>query len=162
MRSAALGRGYDDDELAARLSVAAVPFEHCDDIADAVAKLVAENAVVAWFQGRSEFGPRALGHRSLLADPRQAANLEKLNDIKGRKSFQPVAPRVLAERAPEIFFDGPIPSPYMLFTHGVREEWRERIPAAVHVDGTARIQTVDQRGGAGGGADASACHAPDE
>jgi carbamoyltransferase len=100
--------------------------------------------VVAWFQGRSEFGPRALGHRSLLADPRRPENLEKLNDIKGREQFRPVAPMVLAERAAEIF-DGPLPSPYMLFTHDVRPEWRDRIPAVVHVDGTARIQTVDRR-----------------
>ncbi len=106
--------------------------------------MLADNGVVAWFQGRSEFGPRALGHRSLLADPRRPENLEKLNDIKGREQFRPVAPMVLAERATEIFRDGPIPSPFMLFTHGVHDAWRERIPAVVHVDGTARIQTVDR------------------
>jgi carbamoyltransferase len=99
--------------------------------------------VVAWFQGRSEYGPRALGHRSLLANPTRADNLERLNDIKGREQFRPVAPMVLAERAGEIF-DGPLPSPYMLFTHRVHDGWRERIPAVVHVDGTARIQTVDR------------------
>jgi carbamoyltransferase len=99
--------------------------------------------VVAWFQGRSEFGPRALGHRSLLADPRRPENLDKLNDIKGREAFRPVAPMVLAERASEIFA-GALPSPYMLFTHDVRPEWRDRIPAVVHVDGSARIQTVDR------------------
>jgi carbamoyltransferase len=107
--------------------------------------VLAADGVVAWFQGRSEFGPRALGHRSLLADPRRADNLEKLNDIKGREQFRPVAPMVLAERAAEVFCDGPIPSPYMLFTHRVRPGWEERIPAVVHVDGTARIQTVDRR-----------------
>ena len=144
MPTAALGRGWDDDELASKLSTAAVPHEHAGDIADAVADVLADDGVVAWFQGRSEFGPRALGHRSLLADPRRAENLEKLNDIKGREQFRPVAPMVLAERAPEIFDGGPIPSPYMLFTHGVRPGWAERIPAVVHVDGTARIQTVDR------------------
>jgi carbamoyltransferase len=144
MRTAALGRGWDDDELAAALSTAGVEFSEPADIADAVASILAEDGVVAWFQGRSEFGPRALGHRSLLADPRRPENLEKLNDIKGREQFRPVAPMVLAERASEIFRDGPIPSPYMLFTHGVHSEWRDRIPAAVHVDGTARIQTVDR------------------
>lgn len=143
MRTAALGRGFDDDELAATLSTAGVEFTRPDDIADAVAGVLADNGVVAWFQGRSEFGPRALGHRSLLADPRHPGNLEKLNDIKGREQFRPVAPMVLAPRASEIFCDGPIPSPYMLFTHNVREEWKGRIPAVVHVDGTARIQTVD-------------------
>jgi carbamoyltransferase len=105
---------------------------------------LADDGVAAWFQGRSEYGPRALGHRSLLADPRRAANLEKLNDIKGREQFRPVAPMVLAERAPEIFCAGPLPSPYMLFTHDVRDGWREQIPAVVHVDGTARIQTVER------------------
>jgi carbamoyltransferase len=84
----------------------------------------------------------ALGHRSLLADPRNPENLERLNDIKGREQFRPVAPMVLGPRAAAVF-DGPLPSPYMLFTHRVRPDWIDRIPAAVHVDGTARIQTVD-------------------
>jgi carbamoyltransferase len=144
MRTAALGRGWDDEGLARALSIAGVAFERPDDIADAVAEVIADDGVVAWFQGRSEFGPRALGHRSLLADPRHPGNLEKLNDIKGREQFRPVAPMVLAERADAIFHAGPIPSPFMLFTHGVRPGWAERIPAVVHVDGTARIQTVDR------------------
>jgi carbamoyltransferase len=144
MRTAALGRGWDDAALAAYLETADVAFERPGDVADAVAEALAGNEVVAWFQGRAEFGPRALGHRSLLADPRHHANLEKLNDIKGREQFRPVAPMVLAERAPEIFEGGPIPSPFMLFTHAVRDGWAERIPAVVHVDGTARIQTVDR------------------
>jgi carbamoyltransferase len=142
MPTAALGRGWDDDALAARLRTAGVAFERPDDLADAVAEVLADDGVVAWFQGRSEFGPRALGHRSLLADPRNPANLEKLNDVKGREQFRPVAPMVLEPRANEIF-DGPLPSPFMLFTHRVRPGWEERIPAVVHVDGTARIQTVD-------------------
>jgi carbamoyltransferase len=144
MRTAALGRGWDDDALADRLRTAGVTFEEPDDIADAVAEILADNGVVAWFQGRSEFGPRALGHRSLLAHPGHAGNLERLNDVKGREQFRPVAPMVLADRAAEIF-DGVVPSPYMLFVHDVAPEWRERIPAVVHVDGTARIQTVDRR-----------------
>jgi carbamoyltransferase len=143
MPGAALGRGWDAGALERRLATAGLAFERPDDIADLAADALAGNAVVAWFQGRSEFGPRALGHRSLLADPRHPANLEKLNDIKGREQFRPVAPMVLAERAAEIF-EGPLPSPYMLFTHDVRPEWRDRIPAVVHVDGTARIQTVDR------------------
>jgi carbamoyltransferase len=145
MPTAALGRGWDDAALAARLQTVGVAFERPRDVADAVAEAMAANHVVAWFQGRSEFGPRALGHRSLLADPRTAGNLEKLNDIKGREQFRPVAPMVLAERAAEIFAGGPIPSPFMLFTHDVAPGWAERIPAVVHVDGTARIQTVDRR-----------------
>lgn len=120
-----------------------MPFATPDDLADEVAQVLARNGVVAWFDGRSEFGPRALGHRSLLAHPGHQANLERLNDVKGREQFRPVAPMVLLEHATEIFTDGPVPSPYMLFVHRVDPAWRDRIPAAVHVDGTARIQTVD-------------------
>jgi carbamoyltransferase len=143
MTSAALGPDWDDDELAARLDAAAIAYERPDDIAEAVAEELAANGIVAWFQGRSEYGPRALGHRSLLADPRDPLNTERLNDVKGREQFRPVAPMVLAERAADLFDGGPLPSPFMLFTHHVKDGWRERIPAVVHVDGTARIQTVD-------------------
>ena len=143
IEGADLGRGFADDELEGFVEVAELAHERPDDIAEEVAEVLAGGGVVAWFQGRSEFGPRALGHRSLLADPRAAGNLERLNDIKGREQFRPVAPMVLLERAQEIF-EGAIPSPYMLFTHGVHDEWRDRIPAVVHVDGTARVQTVDR------------------
>jgi len=143
MATAALGRGWSDEELTRRLNQAKLPYESPADLAAVVAEALAANAVVAWYQGRSEFGPRALGHRSLLAHPGDRRNLERLNDIKGREQFRPVAPLVLVERAAEIF-DGPLPSPYMLFVHDVAASWRERIPAVVHVDGTARIQTVDR------------------
>jgi carbamoyltransferase len=145
MRTVALGRGWTDEELATWLDRAALPYERPGDVAEAVAETLAANGVVAWFQGRSEFGPRALGHRSLLADPRDPANTERLNDVKGREQFRPVAPMVRAERAADLFDAGPLPSPFMLFTHRVKPGWGERIPAVVHVDGTARIQTVDAR-----------------
>lgn len=145
MPSAALGRGFTDDEIAAALTEAAVPFQRPDDLPATVGKALADNELVGWFQGRAEYGPRALGGRSLLADPRHAANLERLNNVKGREQFRPVAPMVLAGWAPEIFSRGPIPSPYMLFVHDVAETWRPRIPAVTHVDGTARIQTIDER-----------------
>ncbi|MFP1625348.1 carbamoyltransferase [Streptomyces sp. 5K101] len=145
MTGADLGRDWSDAELGAWLKTAAVPFERPADIAATVARALADNAIVAWFQGRSEYGPRALGHRSLLAHPGHAGNLERLNDVKGREQFRPVAPMVLADRAADIF-DGPLPSPYMLFVHEVADAWKERIPAVVHVDGTARIQTVDPAG----------------
>ncbi len=146
MPSAALGRSWSDDEIADRLTLARVPFRTPatpEEFAAEVGQVLADDGVVAWFDGRSEYGPRALGQRSLLAHPGRAENLERLNDVKGREQFRPVAPMVLLEHAEEIFSDGPIPSPYMLFTHQVAPEWRDRIPAAVHVDGTARIQTVD-------------------
>jgi len=141
--TAALGRGWSDDELAAVLRTAVLPFTTPGDLAGEVADILADNGVIAWFDGRSEFGPRALGQRSLLAHPGHAANLERLNDVKGREQFRPVAPMVLEHRAAEIFTDGPVPSPYMLFVHRVSPAWRDRIPAVVHVDGTARIQTIN-------------------
>ena len=146
MRGADLGRGWSDEQIEQVLRTARLPYERPvgeDGVAEAVARCLADDGIVAWFQGRSEFGPRALAHRSLMAHPGRAANLERLNDVKGREQFRPVAPMVLADRAAEIFSRGPIPSPYMLFVHDVAPPWRERIPAVVHVDGTARIQTVD-------------------
>jgi len=142
MPGADLGRGWNDAELEAWLTTARLPYDRPADVADEVAACLAANGVVAWFQGRSEYGPRALGHRSLLAHPGHPANLERLNDVKGREQFRPVAPMVREERAAEIFGRGPLPSPYMLFVHDVAPQWRDRIPAVVHVDGTARVQTV--------------------
>jgi carbamoyltransferase len=144
MPGADLGRGWTDDEIERWLRTAAIDYERPHDVADAVAAVLADNGIVAWFQGRSEYGPRALGHRSLLAHPGYEANLERMNDVKGREQFRPVAPMVLAERAAGIFGRGPVPSPYMLFVHDVHPDWRDRIPTVTHVDGTARIQTVDR------------------
>jgi carbamoyltransferase len=144
MPGADLGRGWSDEQIEAMLVTAAIDYERPRDVADAVAETLAANGIVAWFQGRSEYGPRALGHRSLLAHPGYEANLERMNDVKGREQFRPVAPMVLLERAPQIFSRGPIPSKYMLFVHDVAPEWRDRIPTVTHVDGTARIQTVDR------------------
>ncbi|MBE3008042.1 carbamoyltransferase [Microbispora sp. NEAU-D428] len=144
MPGADLGRGWTDEELGAWLDVARVPYERPADLVATVAAELAADRVIAWFQGRAEYGPRALGRRSLLAHPGNPRNTERLNDVKGREQFRPIAPMVLAERAPVIFGRGPMSSPYMLFVHDVRPEWRDRIPAVVHVDGTARIQTVER------------------
>jgi carbamoyltransferase len=143
MTTAALGRGWSDTQIELALSTARLPYDRPSDISAATAEIVAGDGIVAWFQGRAEYGPRALGHRSLLAHPAREDNTERLNDIKGREQFRPVAPMVLSDRAPEIFARGPIPSPYMLFVHDVATEWQDRLRAVTHVDGTARIQTVD-------------------
>jgi carbamoyltransferase len=143
MTGADLGRSYPDSAIEAILRRARIPYTRPESVADLAAEVLAADGVVAWYQGRSEYGPRALGHRSLLAHPGYPANLERLNEVKGREQFRPIAPMVLGERASEIF-DGVLPSPYMLFTHRVQNAWRERIPAVVHVDGTARIQTVER------------------
>jgi carbamoyltransferase len=105
--------------------------------------VLADGNVVGWFQGRSEFGPRALGNRSILADPRHADMKDILNArVKHRQPFRPFAPIVLEERAHEIFGDNH-DSPYMLMAKHVRPQWKDKIPAVVHVDGTARVQTVN-------------------
>ncbi|PWJ53816.1 carbamoyltransferase [Quadrisphaera granulorum] len=145
MGTAALGREWSDEQLADWLGAAKVPYTtpgSREALAEQVADVLAADGVVAWFDGRSEFGPRALGRRSLIAHPGHAHNVERMNDVKGREQFRPIAPMVLAERATDVFENGPFPSPYMLFVHDVKAEWRERIPAVTHVDGTARIQTV--------------------
>jgi carbamoyltransferase len=141
MTGADLGRGWSDDELEAELRRAALPYTRPASIAEEAADVLAANGIVAWFQGRSEYGPRALGHRSLLAHPGDRDTTVRMNNVKGREQFRPIAPMVRAERFADIF-DGVYPSPYMLFVHRVRPEWRDRIPAVVHVDGTARVQTV--------------------
>jgi carbamoyltransferase len=136
-----LGRGWSDEELEAELRRAALPYTRPASIAAEAARVLAGNGIVAWYQGRSEYGPRALGHRSLLAHPGDKQTQTRMNDVKGREQFRPIAPMVRAERFPDIF-EGVYPSPYMLFVHNVKPEWRDRIPAVTHVDGTARVQTV--------------------
>jgi carbamoyltransferase len=142
MSGADLGRGWTDDELEAELRRANLVFSRPPSIAAEAARVLAANGIVAWFQGRSEYGPRALGHRSLLAHPGDPDTTARMNDVKGREQFRPIAPMVLLSRAGDIF-EGVLPSPYMLFVHRVRDAWKDRIPAVVHVDGTARVQTVD-------------------
>lgn len=115
---------------------------HSADICKDTARLLAEGKVFGWFQGRSEFGPRSLGNRSILADPRTPEMKDILNKrVKFRQAFRPFAPIVIAERAAEIF-EGEEESPFMLIAKKVHPEWQKKIPAIVHVDGTARVQTV--------------------
>jgi carbamoyltransferase len=139
--TAALGRGWSDEELEAELRRAALPYTRPQSIAAEAARVLAGNGIVAWYQGRSEYGPRALGHRSLLAHPGDRDTQTRMNNVKGREQFRPIAPMVRAERFADIF-SGVYPSPYMLFVHDVKPEWTDRIPAVTHVDGTARVQTV--------------------
>lgn len=106
-----------------------------------LAAILADNKPVIFLSGRAELGPRALGGRSILAAATLPAMKDHLNDIKRREHFRPVAPICLEDRAPEIFSPG-TPDPYMLFDHQTREEWRDKVPAIVHLDGSARLQTV--------------------
>lgn len=139
------GPSYSDEDIRAFLdSVGANYTEHDrEDLIETTADLIAEQNVVGWFQGRMEFGPRALGHRSILADPRNPKAQDTINlKIKFRESFRPFAPSVLLDKANEWFdFDtSQHTSPYMLFTCPVADG--REIPAVTHVDGSARIQTV--------------------
>ena len=141
-----VGKRYTDQEVANAISKPLVRVQttqtQSDNIARDTAKLLADQKVIGWFQDRSEFGPRALGNRSLIADPRKPEMKNILNSrVKHRQPFRPFAPIVLYERAKEIF-EGEEDSPFMLIAKNVRPEWRDKIPAIVHVDGTARVQTV--------------------
>ncbi len=113
-----------------------------DTLYETVADCLTQGGIVGWFQGRAEFGPRALGNRSILADPRYAETRQRINEkIKRREPFRPFAPAVLAEAAPD-FFEGADDVPYMEKVYPVRPEKRALIPAVTHVDGTGRLQTV--------------------
>jgi len=140
------GRGYSEDEVgktAARKLVRMVTKStRSQDICADTAKVLADGKVVGWFQGRSEFGPRALGNRSIIADTRKPEMKDILNKrVKHRQAFRPFAPIILAERVNDVF-EATSESPFMLLAMHVRPEWRSKIPAIVHVDGTARVQTV--------------------
>ena len=120
-------------------------FEHLGEeaLAEKVAASIAQGEIVAWFQGRAEVGPRALGARSLLGDPRSRATLVRLNKMKSREMWRPLAPSVLAESYSTYFEDGR-PSRYMIIASMVKLEQRYRIPAVTHVDGTVRPQVVER------------------
>jgi carbamoyltransferase len=139
-----LGPEYSDTEIRRTLDLAGLSYRAVDDPAAEAAGMLAAGEIIGWFQGRSELGPRALGNRSILADPRPAGMKDAVNArVKFREEFRPFAPAVLEERAGELFeLTGP--SPYMTVAYRVRPAWRPRIPAVVHVNGTARVQTVDR------------------
>ena len=140
MATAYSGRAYPVDEIVSLLHEHAIPFVRVEP--EAVAALVAAGKVVGWFEGGSEFGPRALGHRSIVADPRDPDMKDTLNKrVKFREPYRPYAPSILAEHAAEwLHLD--CASPFMLLVVEVREEKRALIPAVTHVDGTTRPQTV--------------------
>lgn len=111
-----------------------------------VAKLLAKNKCVGWYQDKAEFGPRALGNRSILIDPRKATNKDLVNSkIKFRESFRPFAPSALEEYAKKYFETNGVKSPYMILAFDVKKNKRRIIPAVTHVDGTARVQTVNKK-----------------
>jgi carbamoyltransferase len=145
MSHAFWGPQADDAEIEKILRWTQVPYQKLDDVADAAAELLAQDKVIGWYQGRMEFGPRALGARSILASPISPEMQSRLNEIKDREDFRPVAPVVLEEMASQWFvMPEDAVSPFMLFVYQVRPEKAERIPAVRHVDGTARVQTINR------------------
>ncbi|MFD7014913.1 carbamoyltransferase [Streptomyces sp. NPDC059928] len=147
-----LGPAYDDaaieealEGFAGRVLVSRL---EDDEVIEHVAKLLTKKVVISWFEGRVEHGPRALGHRSIIANPGFTDIKDIINTrVKHREPFRPFAPLVLEEQAPKIFDMGrKTSSPYMTFVFPVRDEYKDRIPGAVHVDGTSRIQTLTDQG----------------
>ena len=153
---------FHNDDIRRWLDHESIEFVHVDDskIVSCVAQAIDAGAVVGWFRGRAEFGPRALGRRSILADPRRSETVRRLNThVKRREGFRPFAPMVPEELSQD-WFEIDRPSPYMLFTAQVRDAQREEeesreaslsdrlsavrspLPACTHVDGSARLQTV--------------------
>jgi carbamoyltransferase len=144
MEHAYWGPDYSDESIEKFLQWSKVPYRKLERVAEETAKILAEDKIIGWYQGRMEFGPRALGARSILASPIHPSMQARLNEVKDREDFRPVAPVVLEDDAPE-WFDHARTSPFMLFVYPVREDKTESIPAVRHVDGTARIQTVNER-----------------
>ncbi len=142
MKSNYLGPGYSDAAIAEHLRKYVIRHTVLEDPALTAARLVASNKIVGWFQGRLEFGDRALGNRSILADPRDPSMKDKVNaTVKYREPFRPFAPSILIEYLDEYFADA-VPTPFMEKVFSIRAEKRGVIPAVTHVDGTGRLQTV--------------------
>jgi carbamoyltransferase len=146
MKHVYLGPEYSEEEIRRALQAEDVEFRRLSDDAliNQTAHELADGKVVGWFQGRMEFGPRALGGRSILADPRRRDMKDILNQrIKHREHFRPFCPSVLAE-ATDDFFECDYPSPFMVQAYRIKPSQRDRIPAVTHQDGTGRLQTVER------------------
>lgn len=146
MEHAFLGNGHAASEYKELIEASGLPFEHAgENIYHKTAKLIEEGNIVAWFQDRMEYGPRALGNRSILATPFDPDMKDKLNArVKFRESFRPFAAIVNEEDCGQ-YFSSNYPNPYMLLVYDVKPEYRKLMPAITHVDGTVRIQTVNAR-----------------
>ncbi|HXR11154.1 MAG TPA: carbamoyltransferase C-terminal domain-containing protein, partial [Gaiellaceae bacterium] len=140
------GPEYSDDEVEAAFRAAGLDARKLDDdtLFPLVAERIAAGDVVGWFQGRMEFGPRALGHRSIVADPRRTDMKDILNArIKHREPFRPFVPSILADAAGD-WFDQDYTSPFMVLVYKTKADKRDKIPAVNHVDDTGRLQTVER------------------
>jgi len=145
LQSPYLGREYSREEIADAIAlndtIHHIYYPNFDELTDRVAELLDEGKVIGWMQGGSEIGPRALGNRSILANPTKGWMTNYVNELKGREWYRPFAPSVLYDKQSEIF-DLDTFSPYMLVTANVKDEWKSKIPAVTHIDGTSRYQSV--------------------
>ncbi|MCD4729537.1 MAG: hypothetical protein K8R74_02975 [Bacteroidales bacterium] len=139
------GPGYTDDEIRATLEDAKVNFQKSSDVTEDAAKFIADGKIVGWFQGRMEFGQRALGNRSILADPRKSEMKDKINEcVKHREDFRPFAPSIMEEYLNDYFEIGH-PVPFMQKVYPVKKDKQKLIPAVTHIDGSGRLQTVSSK-----------------
>jgi len=145
MASVYLGKAYDANDIESMLKVCGIKYQYISEIEEYTAKALAEGKIVAWHQGRMEYGPRALGNRSILANPTIQGMQDKVNKrVKFRESFRPFCPSVLEEDRSLYFVGKKDAAPHMTITYDVNEYGRKSIPAVTHVDQTARIQTVNR------------------
>ena len=143
MRDARIGPEFSTEDARNALDTAGLDYETPENFEERAAELIADGKILGWYQGRMEFGPRALGSRSILADPTREDMKDRVNEVvKHRESFRPFAPSCLRERASD-YFEGCTDSRFMLFVYPVVESQRAKLPAITHVDGTSRVQTVD-------------------
>jgi carbamoyltransferase len=139
-----LGPSFGNDQIESVLKIYKLPYRRVQNPAAAAAQLLARDRLVGWFQGRMEFGPRALGNRSILSDARRAENRDRVNEaVKFRENWRPFAPSVLEEKAP-LYFQDFKPSPYMILSFWADQARASDIAAVVHVDGSSRVQSVDR------------------
>src|SRR4030095_6477264 len=146
LNGAYTGPEFSNDEIRIELDAHKLAYEEYGDreVTKRAARDIADGLVVGWFQGRMEFGPRALGNRSIVVDPRRAEMKDVLNDrIKKREPFRPFAPSILEERVGD-YFEQTHPAPTMLMVYQIKPERRAEIPAVTHVDGSGRLQTVSR------------------
>jgi carbamoyltransferase len=140
-----LGLEFTNQQIEQVLKVFKLPHQRVENPSRTAAELLAKNHLVGWFQGRMEFGPRALGNRSILSDPRSAENRDRVNDaVKFRENWRPFAPSVLAEKG-HLYFEDFKDSPYMILSFWADKSRASQIPAVVHVDGSCRVQSVTRQ-----------------
>jgi carbamoyltransferase len=143
LKNVYLGPTYPNEEIRKKLLENKIHYKKYDNISKKCADLLSKGKIIAWFQGGMEFGPRALGNRSILADPRKRLMKNKLNRIKSREEFRPLAPVIKEEKLRE-YFTNSTKSPFMLFTYRAKKGVDKIIPSALHIDKSARVQTVNE------------------